>query len=205
MEPRTPLAAWETFFFLIGSSAAALTGLQFVVIALIAESKRRATNREIDAFATPTIVHFGGVLLLSAIISAPWYTLGRVAYVIGAYALAGLGYIMIVVRRALRQPTYRMVLEDWLWHITLPLIAYGLLVVSAILLPAHAHRVLFVIGATALLLMFIGIHNAWDSVTYITIEHQPDSGGNESRADEQLSQQAQPPRSESKSQRKRRK
>src|SRR2546426_6855544 len=55
------LAAWETFFFLIGSSAAALTGLQFVVIALIAESRRRATTREIQAFSTPTIVHFGGV------------------------------------------------------------------------------------------------------------------------------------------------
>ena len=71
MEPHSPLAAWETFFFLIGSSGAALTGLQFVVIALIAESSRRATHREIDAFTTPTIVHFGGVLLVSAIVSAP--------------------------------------------------------------------------------------------------------------------------------------
>ncbi|MGI9066776.1 MAG: hypothetical protein ACR2HX_10275 [Pyrinomonadaceae bacterium] len=31
-------------------------------------------------------------------------------------------------------------------------------------------EVLFVIGATALLLLFIGIHNAWDTVTYITVE-----------------------------------
>ena len=32
-EARSQLAVWQTFFFLIGSSAAALTGLQFVVIA----------------------------------------------------------------------------------------------------------------------------------------------------------------------------
>ena len=200
MEPRTPLAAWETFFFLVGSSAAALTGLQFVVIALIAESKRRATNREIDAFATPTIVHFGGVLLLSAILSAPWYTLARVAYVLGVYGLAGVMYILIVVKRARSQPTYRMVFEDWLWHIALPLIAYGLLVGSAILLPTHAHRVLFVIGAIALLLMFIGIHNAWDSVTYITIAHHPGPATTTT-----IDKQTQPPPPESKSQRKRRK
>jgi len=27
-----------------------------------------------------------------------------------------------------------------------------------------------VIGAAALLLLFIGIHNAWDTVTYLTVD-----------------------------------
>ena len=31
-----PLTEWETFYVIVGSSAAALTGLQFVVIALLA-------------------------------------------------------------------------------------------------------------------------------------------------------------------------
>jgi hypothetical protein len=30
--------------------------------------------------------------------------------------------------------------------------------------------VLFGVGAAMVLLLFIGIHNAWDNVTYITIE-----------------------------------
>lgn len=176
MEPQSPLAAWETFFFLVGSSAAGLTGLQFVVIALIAESKRRATGREIDAFTTPTIVHFGGVLLLSALVSAPWHGLSRAAVVIGACGLAGVAYTLIIVRRARSQTTYQMVFSDWLCHVILPPIAYTSLVVSAALLPSHAERVLFVIGATAILLLFIGIHNAWDTVTYITVEHPQRSG-----------------------------
>jgi hypothetical protein len=29
---------------------------------------------------------------------------------------------------------------------------------------------LFVIGAVTLLLLFIGIHNAWDTVTYVALE-----------------------------------
>ncbi|HEV7681165.1 MAG TPA: hypothetical protein VGO68_03510 [Pyrinomonadaceae bacterium] len=170
MDSHSPLAAWETFFFLVGSSAAGLTGLQFVVIALIAESKRRATGREIDAFTTPTIVHFGGVLLLSALVSAPWHGLSRVAIIIGACGLAGIAYTLIIARRARNQTTYQVVFSDWLWHVTLPLIAYASLVFSAALLPGHADRVLFGIGSTAILLLFIGIHNAWDTVTYITVE-----------------------------------
>jgi hypothetical protein len=168
---RSALAAWETFFFLIGSSAAGLTGLQFVVIALIAESRRKATHREIEAFTTPTIVHFGAVLLMSAIVSAPWYGLSRVAVILGACGLAGIAYTFIVLKRARGLNTYQAVWEDWLWHVVLPLIAYVLLVVAAVLLPGHADRVLFVIAASALLLLFIGIHNAWDTVTYITVEY----------------------------------
>jgi hypothetical protein len=65
---HAPLAAWESFYVIVGSSGAALTGLQFVVMALIAESPlRSSSSREIDAFGTPVIVHFGAVLLIAAI------------------------------------------------------------------------------------------------------------------------------------------
>jgi len=168
-ELRTPLIAWESFYVIVGSSGAALTGLQFVVIALIAESRRRSTAREISAFSTPNVVHFCAVLLMSAILSAPWRGLSNVSLALGACGLAGVVYCLIVATRARRQMTYRPVFEDWLWHLVLPLIAYALLLVSAILLPSHPHRVLFLVGATALLLLFIGIHNAWDAVTYFAV------------------------------------
>ena len=50
------LHEWETFYVIVGSAAAALTGLQFVVIALVADVRPRSSNETIDAFATPTIV-----------------------------------------------------------------------------------------------------------------------------------------------------
>ena len=185
METASPLVAWETFFFLIGSSAAALTGLQFVVIALIAESGRRATTTEIEAFSTPTIIHFTGVLLVSAILSAPWHGLLPVAIILGVCGLAGVAYIFLVIKRARRLSTYRLVGEDWRWHVVFPLISYVLLLVSAILLPGQAHRVLFAIGASTLLLLFIGLHNTWDTVTYITIKlpagrREPEPGADDS-------------------------
>jgi hypothetical protein len=166
----SPLVAWETFYVIVGSSGAALTGLQFVVIALIAESKRRATSREIEAFGTPTIIHFCAVLLVAAILSAPWRGLSRVSLALAACGLAGVVYGVIVVRRARRQTTYQPVFEDWLFHAVLPFIAYVLLIIGALALRSYPEPVLFLVGMATLLLLFIGIHNAWDTVTYITID-----------------------------------
>jgi hypothetical protein len=181
-EARSPLVAWESFYVIVGSSGAALTGLQFVVIALIAEVRKRSTAQQIDAFGTPTIIHFCAVLLVSAILSAPWHALSSVGVALGVCGATGVVYGVIVVGRARRQTDYRPVLEDWLWHAVFPLIAYALLLVSAILLPRYPQRVLFVIGSTALLLLFIGIHNAWDTVTYIAVGNfkgpkQPEAEG----------------------------
>ena len=60
--------------------------------------------------------------------------------------------------------------EDWLWHTILPLLAYTGAMVAALFLPRSPEPALFVIGAAALLLLFIGIHNSWDTVTYIAVE-----------------------------------
>ncbi|MDQ5871084.1 MAG: hypothetical protein M3547_02625 [Acidobacteriota bacterium] len=166
----SPLPAWETFYVIIGSSAAALTGLQFVVIALIAESRARSSSREIEAFGSPTVVHFCAVLLVSAILSAPWRELSNVGLVLGMGGASGVAYVALVVRRARRQTAYRPVLEDWLWHAVFPAIAYAALLVAAVILPRDPAPALFGIAAAALLLLFVGIHNAWDAVTFVAVE-----------------------------------
>jgi hypothetical protein len=164
------LAAWESFYVIVGSSAAALTGLQFVVMALIAETRRRGARETVDAFGTPTILHFAFVLLLASILTAPWPTSSSAAIAIGACGVVGVGYVCIVSRRTRRQTAYQPVLEDWIWHIALPLVAYAALTAAAFALRRYALTALFVVGAASLLLLFVGIHNAWDSVTYIIFD-----------------------------------
>lgn len=167
----SPLSLWENFYVIVGSSGAALTGLQFVVIALVAEARRQNTTPEtIDAFGTPTVVHFSAVLLVSAILSAPWPTLAGAGLALGTIGLAGVVYAALVVRRARRQTGYQPVFEDWLFHTILPLVAYGSLLGAAATLARYPETSLFVIAGVTLLLLFIGIHNSWDTVTYIALD-----------------------------------
>ncbi len=163
------LTVWESFYVIVGSSAAALTGLQFVVIVLAAETNTLRIPTT-SAFATPTVVHFCAALLISAIMSAPWQGLSSVGFLMGACGVAGLGYVVMVVRQLRRQTDYVPVLEDWIWHCALPFVSYAALLSAPIVLQRHPRASLFMIGATALLLLFVGIHNAWDSVTYIAIQ-----------------------------------
>jgi hypothetical protein len=166
----SPLAAWENFYVIIGSAAAALTGLMFVVVALISESETGTSSPGVGAFATPTVVHFCAALLVSAILSAPWHELYNAGLALGICGAAGVIYSAIVVRRARRQTAYKPVLEDWLWHAAFPCIAYSALFLAAISLRANPVAALFVVAAATLLLLFIGIHNSWDTVTYVAIQ-----------------------------------
>ena len=84
----TTLAGWENFYVIVGSSAGALIGLQFVVITLIADTPiARADAQAGGAFSTPSVVHFGAGILLSAIVSAPWSGLTPVAVLWGLLGL----------------------------------------------------------------------------------------------------------------------
>ena len=163
----TPLEGWENFYVIVGSSAGALIGLQFVVITLIAELPiARGAVQASGAFTTPSVVHYGIVLLLSALVSIPWHGAGIVAILWGLAGLYGMIYTAIVARRLRGQTAYRPVFEDWLFHVLLPLAAYLALAISACVAPSHARPALFLVAAAALVLLFIGIHNAWDTVTY---------------------------------------
>lgn len=166
MEVGSPLSAWESFYVIVGSSGAALTGLQFVVVTLVADSALNTSTRELDAFATPTVVHFCVVLLIAAALSAPWPSMFGPDLLLAGCGLYGIGYVATVVRRA-RVTQYQPVAEDWLWHVILPAVAYASLVVSAAILARHTEVALFIAAGVSVLLLFIGIHNAWDTVTYV--------------------------------------
>ena len=172
----TPIAGWENFYVIVGSSAAALTGLQFVVMALVADLPERRSERTLDAFATPTMMHFGAVLLLSSILSAPWRSVEVPMLLCTLCGASGLVYVIIVARRTRTQTDYTPVFEDWLFHVGLPAAAYLVLTVALYVTRAYeTDAALFGIAAAAFLLLVIGIHNAWDTVTYLVLTKGQDS------------------------------
>jgi hypothetical protein len=164
-----PLPTWQNFYVIIGTAAATLTGLMFVAMTLTARVRDRRSNETLGAFASPTVVHFCTVLLVAAIFSAPWQVLWNADLLLGLTGLGGVTYAVIVVLRARRQSDYQLVLEDWLWYTAFPIVSYIAFFVAAILLLVNPAPALFVIAAATLVLLFTGIHNAWDSVTYIAV------------------------------------
>lgn len=160
------LADWDSFYVIVGSAAGALIGLQFVVMTLVAEHPPERVSEAGPVFATPTIVHFSMVLLLSALLRVPWPGIAPLAVVWGLLGLGGILYMIVIGRGMTRQAAYEPVFEDWLFHALLPLLAYLILCVSAWDAPAHERDALFGVGSASLLLLFVGIHNAWDSTAY---------------------------------------
>jgi hypothetical protein len=169
------LSEWESFYVIVGSSAGALIGLQFVAITLIADRPVEAGQAQAGAaFATPTIIHFTTVMLLSAILSAPWHDVSYPALLWAGAGVAGLIYEIIVYRRMRTQRVYKPEFEDWLFHVFMPLIAYTILAGSAYEAHSNVERGLFGVAAAALLLLVIGIHNTWDAVTWhVFVQKEP--------------------------------
>ncbi len=177
------LAGWDSFYVIVGSSAGALIGLQFVVLTLVAQ---RPPIRAADAgaaFATPTIVHFVAVLFVSALLRVPFQTVFPAAVLWGLAGIGGVVYTAVVARRMRKQDVYVPVLEDGIFHVALPFGAYATLAVSSLLAPGDFRAALFGPGAAALLLLFVGIHNAWDAVAYHVFVHMGDEKS-ASRTDE---------------------
>jgi hypothetical protein len=163
-----PLTAWANFYAIVGASAASLTGLMFVVVTLIPDAGSGRTGESVSAFGTPTVVHFCAALLVSVIMCAPWPAAPDASLAVGLTGALGLGYVAVVLRRARRQSEYQPVFEDWLWHTLLPFAGYAALVIASFVLTRRPGA-LFIFGASTVLLLFIGIHNAWDTVTYLAL------------------------------------
>ena len=182
------LVRWANFYVVVGSSAAALTGLQFVVVALFADTQQRRPSDGIEAFSTPTIVHFCSALLLASVLCAPWPGLLSMAVLIGVMGAMGTAYSLIVSVRAKTFGAYQLVLEDWIWHIILPVTAHLTIFLGGLTLTRYTTGARFAMAAASLLLLFIGIHNAWDTVTFMVVKRIEENA-------KQLPQPPQPPAS----------
>lgn len=176
MNHTLALADWQSFYVLVGSSAGALTGLTFVVITVSAERRDEvgsasARLRGLRVFITPTAVHFGAALWISALMCIPGLKAFALAALLAVTGLAGLIYCASLVRQMLGSfPGYKPFLSDWIWSAVLPVTAYLGLAVSGFMLPALPAASLYVASGAVLLLLFIGIHNAWDVVVWMTTE-----------------------------------
>jgi hypothetical protein len=175
------LADWANFYVITGSAAAGLTGLTFVVIALASEAGR-VNAVGLNTFITPTIVHFGTVLALAAFMCVPHQTALSMTLALAAAGIGGLAYSGRITANVHHNlGPYVPVWEDWLWNVALPFLSYGALCAAAVLVAHHPDGALYSAGGASVMLLFIGIHNAWDIAVWMSQRKHAESGADVSK------------------------
>jgi hypothetical protein len=168
MPHSMPLESWSSFYVIVGSSAGGLTGLTFVVIALIADA-HVARLSGMRAYISPTVVHFCSVLGIAALLNIPGHTPWSIGLCIGASGLIGVFYsIGTTVHLHRNRPRYVPETGDWIWNALLPTLCYLILLIAGMLAPLYVRAALYATAAVSLLLLLIGIHNAWDIAVWFT-------------------------------------
>lgn len=168
------LARWQNFYEISGSSAGALTGLQFVVMTLVTQARGVGSHGDIRAFGTPTVIHFCSALLLSALMTVPWQSLSVLGACLLACGVVGLAYSIRVFWHA-RHARYKPDAEDRLWYLIFPFLAHLALLASAVLIYLAIPWSLATIAAGVLFFLLLGVRNSWDTVTYIATGHSSSS------------------------------
>ncbi len=166
------LSAWQTVYVILGSAAATLTGLMFIVITLMAGARIRRASAYlgVSAFSEPTLVYFTTVLLIAVILNAPWQALWNVSVVIGVVGLGGVVFVLRSVPQMRHLADYEPKTHDWVWYFAAPLVLYIGLVAAAWVLPGNPAPALYVFAAVAVAFLLVGLRNAWDLVIYLAID-----------------------------------
>jgi hypothetical protein len=181
------LVEWGNFYVIIGSAAAGLTGLMFVVITLGAEAQTITNEKGLRAFVTPTVVHFCIALIVAVYLSSPGQTPASIGAGCAILGLAGLLYVggAMVIAGGLRE--YQPVREDWIWHGAFPIIAYiGFLIVAVVVCTGHVSGGLRFLAADTVFILLTAIHNAWDAAVWVAMSasrRQPDKSSEATDSD----------------------
>lgn len=161
------LEAWHDFYVILGSAAGGLTGLMFVVVSLRSGPTVPRSTAAVRAFLTPTVVFFTTIVIVSATMTIPPLPRPILGGLLAAGGVAALVYMAITrVHSQWRQSNLDR--PDWFWYAGLPILGYVLLTSAGVGLLAHVDGALYLVGATMILFLVVGIRNAWDLVLWIT-------------------------------------
>jgi hypothetical protein len=187
------LRAWHDFFILTGTAAATLMGLVFVAVSLAGSGQTRAAKHTIATFVSPIVFHFGHVLLLAAGVVVPTHTAARFGVIALGLGLAHLCQVLAVLRGMIAHHRAQEVdRAHWVWHFLLPLVASVSGAGAAVGILSAAPWAMDALAGSVVLLLLVGVTNAWTLVTWI-LEHRDDGVHDGRSAAEPARSAAEPP------------
>ena len=167
MDAVAMIEGWHEFYVLVGTSAAALTGLMFVVISISPETIAERPTAGVRAFVTPTMVFFTTALAISALMLVPHLAPSALALLLALASVAGIAYLLWV-RGQHHWREGKLDAEDWVFFIGLPFLSYFLLLAAAITIWRGSAPGAPMLAFVTVLLLVVGIHNAWDLVIWLS-------------------------------------
>lgn len=162
-----PLEDWRDFYVMIGTASGAIVGASFIVASLASGVKERTLGMR--GFISPTAVHLASVLVGSAILSVPKIPALAVALLLGTGGAVGVIYGVIVVTRIWK---LKLGMEDWCFYAVLPVVAYGAIAMAAAMIVLGVDSPLYVLAAALILLLIVGVRNAWDMATFFIMRER---------------------------------
>ena len=169
---------WHDFYVMVGGGAAALTGLVFVIMTLVAarsnflEGDDGPSSEGTSVYSSPTVVLFSTAFFTACIALIPWPTAACPGLFVAVLGLFGLVYIARAAVRGLRLDGYTPDLEDRTWFMALPFVAYVVLTIAGAAIAFEARYGLFTLALATMFLILIGIRNAWDVGSYLSIKRK---------------------------------
>jgi hypothetical protein len=172
------LEGWGEFYVILGTAAGALIGLMFVVIALRSEGASARSVERFEAYATPTLVAFATVLVIAALATVPAHSDTSLGVCLLLSGIAGAIYTCYNTRQVQQEDGYTY-MSDWAWRHVAPGLDYVALFIAGIVVWLDDALALYIMGASATVMLFIGVHNAWDTAVWIAAEHPEEEPGTE--------------------------
>jgi hypothetical protein len=151
---------WHEFYELLGTAAAALLSLLFVVASIGASAMTPETAGGTRTFMSPVAFHYANVLFLGLVALIPTQTWQSFGLTLAVAAAGSLAYSIVILVRVLRDSRADMV--DNFAYGAVPAVCYCAGLVSAALILKESAAGLEVLGGAALLLLVVNIRNAWD-------------------------------------------
>ena len=173
MPDTSILQGWQGFYQLAGTAAATLIGLIFLAFSLGARLVPAEDNTAMRAFVVPIVIHFGAVLVVSALMLIPDYTALSLGLTLLAAGLAGLAFSVSVLRQLWQHHRQQeaLNLHHWLWHWLIPTASYALTAATGLAVLAGRDGFLPALALAALALIIVGLRNAFD--LFLWIARQP--------------------------------
>ncbi len=163
------LHEWHDFYVLLGTASATLVGLMFVAASIGGAVFNEEHSAALQAFITPTVVHFAAALFASLVITIPSHTWQSLGALLSIGGLVGTMYSGRLILQLIIRHRFNVDVTDRLFYAFIPLVGYLLALTAAALMFVESASAPYVMAAALLILLFAGLRNAWDMTVWIML------------------------------------